>query len=48
MRGFDLTIISDGVLANSEADRGHALDKMETLLKAKVVSANSFILQLKK
>ncbi len=43
MRGFKLTVITDGVLANSENDTASALEKMKTLLKAKLVSADQFI-----
>lgn len=48
MRGFKLTVVEDGVLANSETDKITALGKMKTLLKARVVSADAVISSLKK
>ncbi len=38
MRGFDLTIVSDGVLANTERDTALALHKMETKQKLSMLT----------
>jgi len=46
MRGFELTVIEDGVLANTQQDTAIALQKMKTLLKAKIIDADHFIAQL--
>ncbi len=48
MRGFDLTIISDGVLAKTRQDTAMALHKMRTLLKAKILGADELIAQVSK
>ncbi len=48
MRGFEVNIISDCVIANTPEDTEAALKKMKTLLKAKLWTAKEAALEFEK
>lgn len=46
MRGFKISVLEDGVIANSDEERVLALNKMKNLLKAEIISSKDFISKL--